>query len=261
MGKLLGGGSKSKSTSTQMSESGNKAYHDISNVFLPQTTAGNNAIKHISDFLGMGSGPAGSPFQPPNTAPSNMTGVGGADGFQSFLNSMGFNFVRDRGMREIENSFAGRRLLNSGATLKSMAGYGEDLAQTYADRYLDRLFGLVGTGQQAGQLVSNAGQYSTSRGTSSSTSKSSGGIGSTLGAMASTIAMSERKLKTNIQKLGELEDGLGIYSYEYKNEPGLMYIGTMVEEVENLRPWALGPVTEEGHRTVDYGKLSNEGEK
>lgn len=92
--------------------------------------------------------------------------------------------------------------------------------------------------------------------TSSGTTKKSGGLlGSLLSAgaqLGSAALLSDRRLKTNVVKLGELEDGLGVYEYDYIW--GEHAVGCMADEVAQLRPWALGPEVN-GFATVDYGEL------
>lgn len=77
-----------------------------------------------------------------------------------------------------------------------------------------------------------------------------------LGSAAGAYAASERRVKTNINKVGEMLDGLGVYTFNYvwdaPEEP--LRGGVMVDEVQELRPWALGPVVD-GIQTVDYSKL------
>lgn len=75
------------------------------------------------------------------------------------------------------------------------------------------------------------------------------------GASAAAFA-SERRVKRNIEQIGTLPDGLGVYNFRYlwdENEAPLR-TGVMVDEVEKLRPWALGPVVD-GIQTVDYNRL------
>ena len=57
-------------------------------------------------------------------------------------------------------------------------------------------------------------------------------------------------------KLGEEADGLGVYSFRYAwdSDDAPLRFGTTVDEVERLRPWALGPIVD-GVRTVNYGAL------
>lgn len=102
--------------------------------------------------------------------------------------------------------------------------------------------------------------------------QTSGGIGSQLiGALGNVAAGaaqagafgSDRRLKTNIELVGTLADGLGVYEFDYIHPPteelsGYMpagrHIGVMADEVEYLRPWALG-LEVSGYRTVLYGEL------
>lgn len=90
---------------------------------------------------------------------------------------------------------------------------------------------------------------------SGGTQKQSPGIGGILqgaGSLASGAALfSDRRLKSNVEKVGEMEDGLGIYEYDIFGE---RQRGVMADEVEQLRPWALGPEVA-GYRTVRYGDL------
>jgi hypothetical protein len=79
------------------------------------------------------------------------------------------------------------------------------------------------------------------------------GIGAGLGTAAQAGAFSDRRLKRAIEKLGELADGLGVYSWRYV-WGGPRAVGVMADEVEVLRPWALGPRVG-GFATVNYGAL------
>lgn len=87
------------------------------------------------------------------------------------------------------------------------------------------------------------------------TTKQKQGLASTIGSLASSaaIAFSDRRLKTDIEKVGEEEDGLGVYEYRYKGDK-MPQVGVMAQEVAKKRPWALGPKVG-GYRTVNYGRL------
>ena len=108
-------------------------------------------------------------------------------------------------------------------------------------------------------LNTTSGQTVTSNETS--TKKESGGLlnslisaGATLGAAA--ISKSERRVKRDIELLGREADGLGVYNFRYiwDADTAPLQTGVMVDEVEKLRPWALGPVVD-GIQTVNYGAL------
>jgi hypothetical protein len=63
------------------------------------------------------------------------------------------------------------------------------------------------------------------------------GAGASLGSAA--IMASDRRLKTNIRKIGEASDGLGIFEWNWKADPeGPTVRGVIADEVEKLRPWA-----------------------
>ncbi len=74
-------------------------------------------------------------------------------------------------------------------------------------------------------------------------------------------AASDRRLKTNIIKVGEEADGLGIYDFDYRQDMGVVLSTerqrgkVMADEVAVLRPWALGPVIGDGYATVRYDRL------
>lgn len=121
--------------------------------------------------------------------------------------------------------------------------------------YLNAIGGLLDPsliGQTTGQTINTNG---------TSVSKQSGGLlqsllgaGAQLGSAA--LMASERRVKRDIVKLGEEADGLGVFRYNYIwDEPHEMpRFGVMVDEVETIRPWALGPVVD-GIQTVNYGAL------
>lgn len=118
----------------------------------------------------------------------------------------------------------------------------------------------IGVGALNGNVRNASGGY----GTTTTTQKN--GIGGLLaqaaGTALSSYAGSDVRLKTNVEKVGALPDGLGIYEWDYLPIEGQIAAfmpegrqsGVMAHEVAELRPWALGPVIE-GYATVDYGRL------
>lgn len=64
---------------------------------------------------------------------------------------------------------------------------------------------------------------------------------------------SDRRLKKDIEKIGQMNDGLGVYRYRY-TFGGPEQTGVMADEVQNLRPWAMGE-TVNGFMTVNYEAL------
>ena len=106
--------------------------------------------------------------------------------------------------------------------------------------------------QNLGQIGGLAGGYGTQSGTQP------GGWGTGLAAAAASalpFILSEPEAKTKIKLVRRDPDGLGWYDYAYKRDPDVMLHGVMADEVEKLRPHALGPRLSNGWRTVNYAKL------
>jgi len=120
---------------------------------------------------------------------------------------------------------------------RTTAALGAELPYAGVNPYVSGIGGLMGG-------------YNTTTG-------KSGGLGFILGAAGQfggmALMASDPRLKTAIEKVGELEDGLGVYEYDYI-WGGPRQRGVMADEVAELRPWALGPVID-GYATVNYGAL------
>lgn len=217
MSKIFGG-SKSKSVSE------NKAFPAISSAFSGLFPYAQEGASGISALL-----------------------RGDTSGFNNYKNATGFDFASEQGSRGITGNAAARGLLRSGSTGKSLVEYGNNLQQTYADNYLNKLLGLAGLGINAGSLVTSAGN------TQTQTEKSKPGLGGLIGGLASPIAASDRRLKKDVVKVGELDNGLGVYEFSYTFRDG-RFRGVMADEVLSIKPEALGP-TIGGYMTVDYSKL------
>lgn len=73
-----------------------------------------------------------------------------------------------------------------------------------------------------------------------------------LGAAALPVMFSDRRLKTNIRRIGTHKLGIGIYSYDYIwGEPSF---GAMADEVEQVKPEAV-LTHQSGYKMVNYGML------
>ena len=79
-----------------------------------------------------------------------------------------------------------------------------------------------------------------------------------LGGWASSgFALSDRRAKKDIKKVGKLHDGTDIYSYRYKDKfgGGLMQLGVMAQEVEKDHPEAVAE-RPDGYKAVNYSALA-----
>lgn len=78
------------------------------------------------------------------------------------------------------------------------------------------------------------------------------GVSSGIGALLGTAgkALSDRRMKTDIARIGEARNGLPLYAFRYRGEP-MLHVGFMADEVEQIRPEAVSTAAN-GMRMVDY---------
>lgn len=224
------GGSKQKSQSTSSSSSSNQSLPFLqTNYGATGADAFNSGASALKSELG--------------------------GGFEGYKDKMGFDFLEKLGLRKGAGSFSGRGAFQSGAALKSLAGFEDNLAKTSYGGYLDKLLQQAQLGMGAGSLIGGAGNVSSSTSQSTGSGSSNNGIGQFLGTiLAAAASGSDRRLKTAIERLGELDNGLGIYRYRYVDGTDSR-IGVMADEVEKIIPEALGPNIG-GYQTVSYNKLA-----
>jgi hypothetical protein len=81
------------------------------------------------------------------------------------------------------------------------------------------------------------------------------GTGALSGNTTTTTMASDRRLKENVQKVGETNDGQPIYRYNFKGDPRTQ-IGLMAQEVEKDHPEAVDE--SRGYKSVDYKKATED---
>ena len=210
---------------------------------------GTGATNFLAQLLGVSPSGVSGAANTVGTAANGIAQAGGAEaGYNNYLQRAGYAPAMRQLSQGITGQGAASGLLNSGSTARALQREGTELNQSFYNNYLQQLAGLSGLGLQAGGLVANTGQRSTSIGARPSTA---GAIAQTVGGIASIF--SDRRLKRDIERVGEFPDGLGIYAYRYVMGAKRV-MGVMADEVAKLRPWALGP-ERGGYATVDYGRL------
>mgnify|MGYP003638594126 CR=1 FL=1 len=141
------------------------------------------------------------------------------------------------GAAMVQSAEMGRQSTLLGMEMSGMAGANAGVQSAYANQ-------MSGFGAQASMLNSQVGAAATI------TAGALSGAGA-----AMNPAGSDRKLKKNINKIGESPSGLNIYSFEYKDFKygrGL-FQGVMSDEIPQE---AVG--TRDGYDTVDYSMLDVE---
>lgn len=213
--------------------------------------------------------------------------------FDNFKNFIGYDFALKQAMDALNNQYAAHGQLQSGAAAKGIADYATQMAQQGAAfPYLNYLSGqqamgagaassIAGVGQnfgnavtgingQTGNVIQN-GANSTANGQIIGGLANAGmwnNVGSALGNLGSSIfapsagtstgsiGLSDRRLKTNIVKIGEDADGLGRYEWNWKADPnGERVRGVIADEVKALRPWAYVENFRNGYDGVNYAAL------
>lgn len=78
-----------------------------------------------------------------------------------------------------------------------------------------------------------------------------GALGSAAGSLGGWAMMSDRRTKENVQRVGELDNGLPVYSYNHIGDD-VPRIGLMADEVEKVRPDAVTEI--DGIKHVFYDR-------
>jgi hypothetical protein len=74
----------------------------------------------------------------------------------------------------------------------------------------------------------------------------------------SGFALSDKRAKKDIKKVGKLDDGTKIYAYRYKDKfdgSGMMQLGVMAQDAERTHPEAVAE-RPDGYKAVNYSKLA-----
>ena len=77
-------------------------------------------------------------------------------------------------------------------------------------------------------------------------------MGSAIGGIGGLFALSDERAKDDKEKIGETDDGLGIFKFKYKGSDKTQ-IGLMAQDVKKKKPGAV-KTTQSGLMAVDYGK-------
>lgn len=85
------------------------------------------------------------------------------------------------------------------------------------------------------------------------------GAGAVGGAKLGQAMFSDRRLKQNIVRVGTSDAGVPIYEFEYISEPGVVWVGTIAQEIVDLFPDAVSVDCDKARTMyVDYSLLDIE---
>lgn len=73
------------------------------------------------------------------------------------------------------------------------------------------------------------------------------------GALLGGMMACDERLKENIERVGETDDGIPLYKFNYKGD-GHVFFGPMAQEVEQVKPWAV-MTHESGYKMVNSEEI------
>lgn len=182
----------------------------------------------------------------------------------------------DMGNRALSRRYAGMGMLDSGASRLAMSRANLERGSQDYGNYMNRLAGAgqqgMGAAQAAGGMASNSGNLlgqmrfglgqqqagnDISFGNAMAANRNTGmqnllGVGGVVARGAA--AFSDRRLKTNIERLGEMASGLPVYAFDYV-WGGPRQVGVMADEARLLFPDAVLEHAS-GFLMVDYGGIA-----
>lgn len=198
--------------------------------------------------------------------------------FQDFRDSPGQSFLREQGLRMINTGAAATGGLGGGERLRELTRFSQGLAQQDFQNQFNRLGVVSGQGQasasqQAGLGAQFAGQSAAALGNQSlaiqnilgqqqQSQREAIGVGAGLATSffggGGAAAASDIRLKENISKIGELDNGLNWYVWDWKE--GTEHIvgdqpseGVIAQEVMLLLHDAV--IEKDDFLFVDYARI------
>ncbi len=213
----------------------------------------------------------------------NVLGLNGPAGSDTALKTLqatpGYQFQLQQGDNAINAQAAATGQNASGNQALALSNYNQGLAGTTYQNYVNNLMPFMGlaqnsasgiagvntglgnaTANQYNSLANLGWQYGTGVGNANANAtlaqnQANQNQWNALTGLASTALMfSDERLKENIEPIGELYDGTGIFRYNYLWDKAPR-IGVMAQEVEQTRPDAVTEIG--GFKAVDYSKATD----
>lgn len=163
------------------------------------------------------------------------------------------------GQRQFDQNFGFQGQRADMSDLMALLGYGQqttaanNAALTADQQRAGALFGLIpGLAPTQLDVMGPANSLMNQQNINNQAAASSqNGMMGAIGQLgAAGIMLSDRRLKTDIQRVGTLDNGLPVYVYRYK-AGGPAMLGLMADEVEGVRPDAVATLPD-GMQAVNY---------
>lgn len=256
-----------KSAADQASATQLQMYNQTRSDLMPFMTGGSNAFTALGNLMGQG-GPQAS---------ANM--------LAGLRNYPGYQWALEQGNQGLDRTAAAKGMLLSGGQLKDAMSYNQGMADQLFGTYYNQLSGLANLGENAAARTGNAGTQAAQAAGSAQMAAGnaqaggymgmanaaqglvggalqayqlSGGFGSDASIAPVQVTpmqqYSDRRLKENIEKVGKLDSGLPVYSFNYKGSK-IPQLGVMAQDVEKRAPHLVSRDSR-GYRKVNYRGLS-----
>jgi hypothetical protein len=165
LGGLIGQGGANQNAAaieqaTREATAANEAQRDFNySQASPWISGGRSALDKIGQILGFGTmvgeGGDGGGY----SFTGDYDGAVQKNALKAFQTTPGYQFRRDEGVKTLDRSAASRGMTLSGAQIKGVQEFGDNLANQEFDSYVNRLMGVAGMGNQsqAGLSGTNSG--------------------------------------------------------------------------------------------------------
>ena len=141
--------------------------------------------------------------------------------------------------------------------LRRLSQQQQEAERAQAITYANLLGGLAGLGSSTQMQQTSSGMTGQVIPGSSIFQQLAGGAGT----LAKAGAFSDIRLKTEIKRVGELENGIPVYRWKWTNEAKKIVgdqgtLGVLAQEILNIMPEAVS-IGSDGYYQVDYGRVVN----
>lgn len=104
-------------------------------------------------------------------------------------------------------------------------------------------------------ILGGTGAFGSSGWLAPAASGAASGIGGALSSMLPFLGLSDERTKTDIERVGILNDNQPVYKFRYRGDPSKrVHIGLLAQEVEDVMPDAVHEIG--GVKFVDYGRAT-----
>jgi hypothetical protein len=183
-----------------------------------------------------------------------LAGTAFNNAFNQYQTQQGNIYARLAGISQ-----TGQTAASNAAT--GASSFGGNVGSQVANAGTARAGGIVGAANSLGSI--GALPWLTGGGTPpaggfgdpNATAATGMNVGDFTGGNADWLTSSDRRLKGDIERIGEWPSGLPTYRFRYLSDPSTWHVGVMADEAEVLFPDAV-TVGADGYKMVDYSRIS-----